>query len=117
MSTKIKVQRICEYCGKEFTAQTIRTRYCSHMCNSRGYKANVKSLKIELSNNETKTVKNKPIEELKAKEFLTVKDVARLLNCCTRTTYRLIKRGGIKAVNLSERKTIVRRSDIDKLFA
>ncbi len=117
MSTKIKVQRICEYCCNEFTAQTTKTRYCSHICNSRGYKANVKSLRIEISNIETKNIISKPIEELKAKEFLTVKDVARLLNCCTRTAYRLIKKGGIRAVNLSERKTIIKRSEIDKLFA
>ena len=117
MSTNIKVQRICQHCGNEFTAQTTKTRYCSHKCNSRGYKANVKNLKIEISNIETKRTISKPIEELKAKEFLTVKDVARLLNCSLRTTYRLIEQGGIKAVNLAERKTTVKRSDIDKLFA
>ncbi len=38
MSTNIRVKRRCEYCKKEFTAKTIRTRYCSHQCNSRSYK-------------------------------------------------------------------------------
>jgi excisionase family DNA binding protein len=51
-----------------------------------------------------------------AKPFLTVKEVALLLNCSLRTTYRLINTGVINSVNLGERKTIIRRIDIDALF-
>ena len=116
MSTNIQAQRICEYCGKEFTARTTKTRYCCHTCNSRAYKASVKSLKVELSNKETQHTKIKPIEELKAKEFLTVKEVAILLNCSVRSVYNYINNGMIKAVNLSQRQTRVRRSAIDNLF-
>jgi len=57
-----------------------------------------------------------PIEELKAKEFLTVREVARLLNCSLRTVYYYIEDGTIKAVNLGQRITRVKRSEIDKLF-
>ena len=52
MSSNIEVQRICEYCDKEFTARTTKTRFCSHACNSRAYKANIKSIKVENSNKE-----------------------------------------------------------------
>jgi len=71
---------------------------------------------VEESNKETLRTKTKPIEELKAKEFLTVRDVATLLNCSIRTVYNHIDTGNIKAVNLSQRITRVKRSDIDKLF-
>jgi excisionase family DNA binding protein len=54
--------------------------------------------------------------DLKAKEFLTVRNVATLLNSSIRTAYRLIQTGKIQAVNISERKTLVKRSEIDKLF-
>ncbi|HVX01156.1 MAG TPA: helix-turn-helix domain-containing protein, partial [Candidatus Babeliaceae bacterium] len=64
-----------------------------------------------------RNIMTRSIEEVKAKEFLTVKDVARLLNFSIRTTYRMIEQGNIKAVNLSERKTLIKRSDIDKLFS
>ena len=47
MSTNIRVKRKCEYCKKEFTAKTIRTRYCSHQCNSRAYKKIKATEKIE----------------------------------------------------------------------
>lgn len=116
MSTNIRIQRVCQYCGTTFTAKTTTTAYCSHKCNSRAYKEKVKEKKIEKSNKETLEVKVKPIEVLKAKEFLTVKEVASLLNCSVRSAYYYIETGKIKAVNLGQRVTRVRRLDIDKLF-
>jgi len=116
MSSKIEVQRICQHCGKEFTARTTVTQYCGDDCAKRAYKARVKAAKIEASNNETQRIKNQPVEELKAKEFLTVREVARLLNCSVRSTYYYIENGTIKAVNLGQRITRVKRSEIDKLF-
>ena len=117
MSSNIRITRVCDYCGNEFTAQTTRTRYCSHKCNSRHYKALQKGKKIEVSNQETRQKQNTDIEAVKAKEFLTVSDLAKLLNCSTRTAYNLINRGDLKAVKVSERKTLIKRSEIDKLFA
>ena len=39
MSTsKFKVLRTCEFCGKEFYAQKVSTRYCSKRCNELAYK-------------------------------------------------------------------------------
>ena len=116
MSSNIEVQRICQHCGKEFTARTTVTQYCGDICAKRAYKARVKVSKIESSNKETQRIKSQPIEELKEKEFLTVREVARLLNCSVRSTYYYIESGTIKAVNLGQRVTRVKRSEIDKLF-
>lgn len=117
MSSNIQLQRICGYCGKEFTARTTVTRTCSDNCAKRLYKENKKAQKIEASNNQTQAIVANPLTEIKAKEFLTVRDTAKLLSCSIRTAYRLIENGNIKAVNLSQRKTIIKRSEIDKLFA
>lgn len=116
MSSNIRITRVCEYCQKEFVAQTTRTRYCSHRCNSRHYKALQKNKKIEVSNQETSKLVNRDIEAIKNKEFLTVPDVAKLINCSIRTAYNIINRGDLKAVKISERKTLIKRSEIDKLF-
>jgi len=116
MSSNIKVQRICQHCGNEFTARTTSTQYCGNTCSKRAYKARIRNAKVEVSNKETQRIKTKPIEELKAKEFLTVKDIASLLNCSIRTVYYYIETGNIKAVNLGQRITRVKRSEIDKLF-
>jgi len=116
MSSNIKVQRICKHCNNEFTARTTTTLYCSHRCNSVAYKSKQRFVKIEASNKEVKAIKNQSLEILKTKEFLTVKDVAVLLNSSIRTIYRLIEQGDIKAFNITQRKTLIRRSDLDKLF-
>lgn len=116
MSSSIQVQRICQHCCKEFTARTTLTQYCGDICAKRAYKARIRAVKIEQSNKETKRKKNQPIEELKSKEFLTVPEVARLLNCSVRSAYNYIRSGKFKAVNLGQRMTRVQRSEIDELF-
>lgn len=116
MSSNIKVQRICQHCGNEFTARTTTTLYCSHRCNSAAYKAKIRTVKVEVSNKETQRIKSQPIEELKAKEFLTVRDIATLLNCSVRSVYYYIESGTIRATNLGQRITRVKRSELDKLF-
>ena len=116
MSSNIKVQRICQHCGNEFTARTTVTQHCSDTCSKRAYKARLRASKVEQSNKQTQQIKNQPIEELKAKEFLTVREVARLLNFSVRSAYLYIENGTIKAVNLGQRTTRVKRSEIDKLF-
>lgn len=116
MSSKIEVQRICQHCGNEFTARTTVTRFCSHRCASAAHKQKVRAGKVEQSNKQTQQIKTQHIEELKAKEFLTVREVARLLNCSIRSAYYYIESGTIKAVNLGQRITRVKRSEIDKLF-
>lgn len=116
MSSNIRVIRVCQFCEKEFEARTTVTKTCSDNCAKRLYKQKQKSAKVESSNAATQAIRLKPIDELKAKEFLTVKDAARLLNCSSRTTYYLIAKGNLKAVNISKRKTLIKRSDIDRLF-
>jgi len=116
MSSKIEVQRICQHCGKDFTARTTVTRFCTHRCASAANKQRIRAGKVEQSNKETQKTKNQPIEDLKAKEFLTVREVAQLLNCSVRSAYYYIGKGNINAVNLGQRITRVKRSNIDKLF-
>lgn len=116
MSSNIKIQRICQHCGNEFTARTTTTLYCSHRCNSAAYKAKQRAGKVQQSNKETQRIKSQPIEELKAKEFLSVTQVSKLIGCSRQNVYNLINTGKLKATNILLKKTIVKRSDLDKLF-
>lgn len=117
MSSNIRVNKICEYCNKQFEARKTTTKTCSDHCAKMFYKQRQRATKIEASNNELIQVKRKPIEDLKAKEYLTVKETATLLNCSVRTAYRMVKQGSIRGVNLSQRLIRVRRTDCEKLFA
>lgn len=53
MSSNIKVERICEWCGNRFMAQTTVTRFCSKRCAEHSYKERMRQKKMALSNQET----------------------------------------------------------------
>lgn len=116
MSSNIRVQRICQHCGTEFTAKTTVTKYCGDTCAKRAYKARKKAEKLQQSNKETIEIKRKPIEDIKAKEFLTAQDAATLLGFSLRTVYRLIDKGTLQAFNLGERLTRIKRSSLYQLL-
>jgi len=116
MSSNIKINRVCNFCNKDFIAKTTVTKYCSHKCASASYKKRAKEQKIEKSNKETLNIKQQPVEVIKTKDFLSVKELALLLNCSTRTIYRLIENSTIHSLNLNKRLTRIKRTDIDKLF-
>ncbi len=116
MSSKIRVQRICQHCNNEFTARTTVTKYCSDNCAKKAYKARKRAEKIEQSNKATIQVKQRSVLEVQNKEFLNVADVAVLLGCSKRTVYRLIDSGTIKAVNLGERLTRIMKYELIDLM-
>ena len=116
MSSNITVKRVCDYCKNVFDAKTTKTKYCSHICNSRGYKLNQKMKKIETSNTETKSKVSKYVVDINSKDFLTVNEASVLLKMSSKTIYRLIEQNELNAFNFSVRKTLIRRKDIDSYF-
>ena len=114
MSTsKFRVLRTCEFCGKEFYAQKVTTRFCSRRCNELAYKQRRRQRQIIEA--EAK-VTQKPIEEVKEKEFLSLNDTAVLMGISKRCVYDLIHAGVLQAFRLTSRLTIVRKADIEKMF-
>ncbi|MGK6344412.1 helix-turn-helix transcriptional regulator [Chryseobacterium sp. DT-3] len=116
MSSNIETIRMCQYCGKEFIAKTTVTRYCSHTCNKKAYKAQLKTKKIEKSNINTRLFKESSIDIINNSAFLTVKESACLLKCSKQMIYNLVNSGRLKSINLSVRNTRISRIEIDNLF-
>ena len=116
MSSNILVQRICQHCNKEFTAKTTVTKYCSNSCGKNAWRKRKQKKKINSVNQKTRQKLLSPKIDLKDKEFLTVNEVAILLNCTNRMIYYLISNEKIEAINLSKRMTRIKRSSIEKLF-
>ncbi|MCP4438326.1 MAG: helix-turn-helix domain-containing protein [Aureispira sp.] len=115
MSSNIRVNRICQYCQKEFIAKTTKTKYCGDVCAKRAYKDRKRKEKIEASNEQTKKSKTKSIEEIQAKDFLTIAEACELLSVSRWTIWRAIKRNELNAGKIG-RRVILRRSDIESLF-
>lgn len=76
----------------------------------------MREAKIEQSNAETKAIRNKPIEELRAKDFLSIAETCALLGLSERTVFRLLQSGRIPAGKFG-RRTIIKRADLEQLFA
>lgn len=125
MSTNIRVKRTCEYCKKEFTAQTIRTRYCSHQCNSRAYKK-IKSLeKIKQAKRVYKVKppvvsvnKNHPWDytQIQSKQLLTINEACLLLSITQATLRRWLKTGIITSGRIGK-KHLIQREHINQLLS
>ena len=50
MRNLIRIQKKCEWCGKEFTAYKCSTRFCCKQCNDHAYKAKKRELKVQYVN-------------------------------------------------------------------
>lgn len=115
MSSSIEVPKICQDCGKSFIAKTTVTKFCSHKCAARNYKKRKREGKIQ----EVAPIVVQRIEynheQLKHKDFLSIEVTCKLLGASRMTIYRQIKAGNIRAAKIG-RRTIIRRTEIDKLF-
>ncbi|PJJ76468.1 hypothetical protein BXY57_2088 [Thermoflavifilum aggregans] len=49
MSSNIRLQKTCQYCGNRFTAKTTVTQFCSDTCVKRAYKPRKRNEKIEVA--------------------------------------------------------------------
>lgn len=114
MSSNIRVSKTCEHCGQEFTAKTVRTRYCSHTCNRRGYKKDERDKKLRaakaLTGVEPLNLRHDPVnwEELTRKPYLTVSETCLVLNVRVETLRRWIKEGIVQASRVGKKHLISR---------
>lgn len=112
MNSRIDIQKRCKWCGAIFTAHKTTTEYCSHRCGNLAYKDKVRKQRIESLQHELgKSIKTPPNLN---KEYLTPSEVAELLHIGRTSIYRYIRNGAIKVIRF-ERKTLVRRADIEDM--
>ena len=112
MSSRIEIQKRCKWCGAIFTAHKTTTEYCSHRCGNLAYKDKVRKQRIESLQHELgKSIKTPPNLN---KEYLTPSEVAELLHIGRTSIYRYIRNGAIKVIRF-DRKTLVRKADIENM--
>ena len=112
MSSRIDIQKRCKWCNAVFTAHKTTTEYCSHRCANLAYKDRVRKQRIESLQHELgKIIKTPPNLN---NEYLTPSEVDELLNIGRTSIYRYIRNGIIKVIRF-ERKTLVRRADIENM--
>jgi len=104
MSSNLRIIKICEYCKQEFVARKTTSQTCSDPCAKRLYKLRQKEKAIDRVEVET-MVKRKPeafiteeqVRAIQAKEWLTLKEAALLLNVSPLTLRRWTLAGRVRS--------------------
>ncbi|MDE7421295.1 MAG: helix-turn-helix domain-containing protein [Muribaculaceae bacterium] len=113
MSSTIGINKICEWCGKEFIAHKCTTCYCSKRCSEHAYKSlrrEAHAKKENLITQEKKEDKKKPLGN-----YFTPRQCAVLLGIGKSSVYRCLAEGLIPCIRLKG-KTLISRASIDKMF-
>lgn len=103
----MKILKKCLTWGTDFVASKMSSKYCCRKCER------VAQRKREAEKRENTSADI--LSELETKQFLTPKDIAKLLDVGLTTVYRYFYSGMLKAVRI-RRHTLVRRSDLEKFF-
>lgn len=112
MKSNIPIKKKCEWCGKDFIAYKVSTRFCCKQCNNLAYKDKFRRQRIKACEEQ---VIQKPLEAIENKDFLSPREVSMLLNIDRVTVYRYLWDGLLPCRRLRG-KTFIRKSDIEKLF-
>ena len=116
-TSSIRITKICQWCGVEFEAQKVSTKYCSHRCANLAYKQTVRDKIVKQAEAETLSIKlEKPIENVKDKEYLSFAQAGKLLGLSRQAVYNMVKAGNLKASKISSRLSFIRRVDIDAML-
>ena len=115
--SNIRIKKICEWCGQEFVAQKVTTKYCSHKCANLAYKQAIRAKRIQQEEQRIQIVKSeKPLMDIKDKEYLSIAQAATLLGLSLQAVYKMIYTGRLVAYKLSSRLSFVRQSDIEEML-
>ena len=116
-TSSIRITKICQWCGVEFEAQKVSTKYCSHRCVNLAYKQAVRDKRVKQVEAETLSVKlEKPIENVKDKEYLSFSQAGKLLGVSRQAVYNMVKAGNLKASKISSRLSFIKRVDIEAML-
>ena len=111
----MEVQRKCQWCGKPFIAHTMVTRFCSKSCTEKAYKDRKRKQKLQEYEARQSEQPMQEVGIVGGKPFLSPAEAATLLGISRATIYRHMAAGIIRALQLRGR-TIIRKSDIEKMF-
>ncbi len=81
------------------------------------YKQAVRDKRVKQAEAETLSIKlEKPIENVKDKEYLSFAQAGKLLGLSRQAVYNMVKAGNLKASKISSRLSFIKRTDIDAML-
>ncbi len=116
MRSKVTIKKKCEWCGKDFIAYKVTTRFCCKQCNSHAYKDKLRTSRI--SQCQSEMARQEQLDQYGDVDnllFLTPTQAAHYIGIGRSTLYRYIADGDVPCVQFKG-KTFIRKSDIQKMF-
>jgi len=114
--SKLKIPKVCEFCGKAFEAKTVTTRFCSDVCNNASLR-NRKKQALEDERKQKILQENvTTIAEIQTRPYISIAEAVILFGISKDTIRRLIRVGKVPAVNLGQRLTRISRTHIEAMF-
>lgn len=105
-TAQYEIKRKCKCCGAIFLAKSLDSYYCSRACSSKGYKQR-KALKQQRER------WDKVIGEVPdLRDYISVAEAEAMFGVCAKTIRRLINSGKVSSINLGQRLTRVRKSEL-----
>lgn len=101
--------RKCAFCGREFTVNSGRQKYCSEKCAAEARRARKKRTQDFMNAVE-------PLAELCRQEYFTFSKAAVLMGCTRQYIYKLVAQGKLKASRIGGRMSLVRKADIEAML-
>lgn len=112
MEEKATFRKICQHCGREFTAYSSVASYCSTRCANLADKLRKRNERLKETSLEVRETQRLALLD---KNYLTLSDAARLLQLSRNTLYKIIRANDIKLLRLTNRTIRIAREDIEKV--
>lgn len=105
-TAQYEIKRKCKCCGATFLAKSLDSYYCSRTCSDKGYKQR-KALKQQRER------WDKVIGEIPdLRDYISVAEAEAMFGVCAKTIRRLINSGKVSSINLGQRLTRIRKSEL-----
>jgi len=121
MSSNLRIVKVCAFCKKEFIARKTTTETCSDACAKRFYKVKQKEKAIRQVDVETVVkreakafITEEQVRAVQAKEWLTLKEAALLLNVSPLTLRRWTLAGKVKSKKVGK-KHAFKKADLGRI--
>ncbi len=120
MSSNIRIKRVCQHCGKLFTARTTVTKCCSDDCAKRLYKKRQREANIIESNQQTSKDVANQVDGLSAhltkvdpfvKLLIDIDELSAITCLSRRTLFRLMKDIQFPRLNIG-RRLLFKKEDV-----
>ena len=112
MEEKTTFRKICQHCGREFTAYTSVTAYCSTRCANLADKLKKRNERLRETQNDVLEMQRLALLD---KNYLTLSDAARLLQVSRNTLYRIIRDNKVPLLRFTDRTVRISREELERV--